>query len=83
MVMISLREKGLSLEVKKCVTDGEFLDYTGFPNYKVFQALFKHLQPCASNHAILGQNDNNSECAQPNSNFKVKQLSLEEEFLPS
>ena len=76
-----LREKGLSLEAMKCVPDGEFLDYTGFPNYKVFQALFEHLQPYASIMQYWKGKKTRTECAQPNLNLKVKKLSLEEEFL--
>ena len=79
--MAGLREKGLSLEAMKCVPDGEFLDNTGFPNYKVFQALFEHLQPYASIMQYWKGKKTTTECAQPNLNLKVKKLSLEEEFL--
>ena len=59
-----LQENGFSLEAIKCVPEGEFLDYTGFPNYKVFQALFEHLQPLCINHATLErQKDNNWVCS--------------------
>ena len=36
-----LKAKGVSLEVLKGVSDGEFQDYTGLPNYQTFKALCK------------------------------------------
>ena len=50
-------------------------------NYKVFQALFEHLQPYASIMQYWKGKKTTTECAQPNLNLKVKKLSLEEEFL--
>ena len=57
--MAGLREKGLPLEAMKCVPDGEFLDHTGFPNYKVFKLYSNTFNLCI-NHAMLErQKDNN------------------------